>query len=153
MLEKRIARSLIARNKTLAIAESCTGGLVCDRLTNIPGSSAFLVGGIIAYSNTIKKKFLKIPPALLSRHGAVSAPVAQSLAHNIRKLFKTDIGIGITGIAGPSGGSVHKPVGRVYIGVSLSGKNIVEEFNFKGPRKSIKNQAATKALEMLAELL
>src|ERR1700685_1548338 len=104
-LEQKILKKFISNKKTLAIAESCTGGLIGDRLTNIPGASAFFLMGIIAYDNAAKSKILSIPPALLKKHGAVSAPVAKLMAHNVRKILKTDLGLGVTGIAGPTGGT------------------------------------------------
>jgi nicotinamide-nucleotide amidase len=135
------------------VAESCTGGRLSDRLTNIPGSSSFFIGSIIAYRNTVKTKLLGVSPILIKRYGAVSAPVAAQMASGIRKRFKTSYGIAITGIAGPSGGSATKPVGLTYIAASSGKKTVSREYRFSGTRTGIKNQAATKALLLLKELL
>src|SRR3990167_3696143 len=115
LIEKKIAQLLTAQKKTLSVAESCSGGLLCQRLTNIPGSSCFLKLGLVVYSNDAKIKFLKIFPQTLKKHGAVSQIVARQMAENVRKIFQTDFGIAITGIAGPGGGSVAKPVGLTFI--------------------------------------
>jgi len=149
-LEQKVAQKFIEGQKTLAIAESCTGGLISNLLTNIPGSSAFFILGIIAYANIAKTKILKISPDLLKEYGAVSAPVASAMAQAVRQLLKTDYGLGITGIAGPRGGSPQKPVGTVFIAVSHGPKTTVKKYLFKGSRMSIKKRAAQTALKMLA---
>ena len=110
LLEKKAAALLLKQRKTLAIAESCTGGLLCHRLTNIPGSSNFLKVGLVTYSNTSKIKLLKVPSPLIKKHGAVSSAAAQRMAQGVRKLFNTDFGVAITGIAGPTGETKEKPV-------------------------------------------
>jgi len=138
---------------TLGIAESCTGGLVSHRLTNIPGSSHFLKVGIIAYSNEAKKRLLGVKAHLLRNFGAVSAEVAQAMAKGIQNKFKCDFGIGITGIAGPTGATQTKPVGLVYIAASCGTKTIIKKFLLKGNRLSVKSQAATNALKLLLKLL
>lgn len=147
-IEKKIAQILIKKKLTLAIAESCTGGLLTHRLTNIPGSSHFLQLSIIAYSNPSKIKLLKVPSQMIEKHGAVSESVAIAMAKNIRKMQKTDFGISITGIAGPTGGNFKKPVGLTYISLGTKSKTICQRFIFKGSRARIKSQAATKALEL-----
>ena len=153
LIEKKIARILTDTKKTLSIAESCTGGLLANRLTNIPGSSNFLKMSLVVYSNDAKSKILKVPRALIRKHGAVSSQVAVSMAHKARKLLNTDFGIGITGIAGPSGGSKTKPVGLTFVAVSTEIETLCLECRFAGNRKSIKTQAATQALRTLLEFL
>ena len=150
-LEQKVFKKFIQRAKTLAIAESCTGGLIGDRLTNIAGASAFFLLGIIAYDYAAKTKILGVPPALLKKHGAVSSPVASAMAQGVRKILKTDYGLGVTGIAGPGGATKTKPVGLVFIAVSTKQKTIVKKFLFKGTRLAIKKQAAQTALKMLAK--
>jgi len=148
-VEQITAKLLKQRYKTIAIAESCTGGLLCHKLTNIPGSSGYFKLGTIAYANESKIKMLKIPAKTIQAKGAVSKEVALLMAQNIRKIAKSDFGIGITGIAGPTGATAKKPVGLVYIAVASNKKTILKKFNFKGSRINIKNQAATLALKLL----
>lgn len=152
-IEEKIAQSLILTKKTLAIAESCTGGLVTNRLTNIPGSSNFLKLALVAYSNEAKIKHLKVPETSINRHGAVSAQVAIAMAKGVKNSLKTDFGIGITGIAGPTGGSRTKPIGLTYIVVCTDIETLCLECRFKGTRSNIKSQAATQALRLLYEFL
>jgi len=147
--EEKIAKILLKQNKTIAIAESCTGGLLANRLTNVSGASAFFWLGLIAYDNKAKIKLLNIPATLIKEHGAVSLPVAELMAQNVLKILNTHLGVSITGIAGPSGGTKAKPVGLVFIAVADQKKVLSRQFLFNGPRLSIKNQAANKALEML----
>jgi PncC family amidohydrolase len=149
-LEQKISKEFIQNAKTLAIAESCTGGLIGNRLTNIAGASAFFLLGIIAYDNAAKIKILGVSPDLLKKHGAISSPVASAMALGVRKILKTDYGLGVTGIAGPGGATKSKPVGLVFIAVSTKQKNIVKKFRFKGSRLAIKNKACQTALKMLA---
>ena len=152
-LEKNLAQALLRDQKTVAIAESCTGGLLCNRLTNIPGSSAFFWLGVIAYDYAAKVKILKVPPAILKKHGAVSAQVASCMAANVRKILKTDYGIAITGIAGPGGATPTKPVGLVFIAASKQKQNVVKRFLFKGSRLAVKTKAAEAALHLLLKNL
>ena len=152
-IEKEVAESLINTGKTLAIAESCTGGLLANRLTNVPGSSHFLKFALVAYSNEAKIKLLKVPQSIIRTNGAVSKQVAMSMAQKVRKSLKTDFGIGITGIAGPTGGTRSKPVGLTFIAVSTGIETLCLECRFRGTRKNIKNQAATQALRLLNEFL
>lgn len=152
-LEVKVAQSLIIQQKTLAIAESCTGGLVCHRLTNVPGSSNFLLNGIITYSNEAKSKWLKIPALSIKKYGAVSDEIATAMAKNIRQLSKSDIGIGISGIAGPGGGSKSKPIGLVYISISTQLECICLKCQFTGNREEIKNKAVKQTFELLLEIL
>jgi len=149
----KVAKSLRANKKTLSLAESCSGGLLSHTLTNIPGSSNFLKGSVVAYSNEIKTTFLKIPKKDIINYGAVSLQVAKKMAKNIRKLFKTDFGVGITGIAGPGGATKNKQVGLVFISVDSKKNNLLRKFNFKGSRTKIKELAAQNALKMLYQLV
>jgi len=151
--EQQIAHLMIKSKKTLAIAESCTGGLLANRLTNIAGSSKFLKLALIAYSNEAKTKILKVPHATLRKYGAVSTQTAVAMAKGAQKILNTDFGIGITGIAGPTGGTKKKPVGLVYIAVCTNIETLCLEYQFRGTRISIKSQAATQALRLLQEFL
>ena len=151
--DKKIANILILHKKTLSIAESCTGGLLTHRLTNISGSSKFLAATIVSYSDRAKIKLLKVPSSLILKHGAVSKAVVKHMAQGIRRLLSTDLAIAITGIAGPTGGTPTKPVGLVFIAVCNRQKTIVQKNIFKGSRLQIKNQAAIRALKLLERLL
>ncbi len=153
LLEKKIANLLIQKNKTLSIAESCTGGLLTHRLTNVPGSSQFFRLGVIAYSYDSKVKVLNVPSSLIKQFGAVSRPAAQAMSQSVRKILRSDIGIGITGIAGPAGGTKIKPVGLVFIAMSSSAYTFCQEYYFKGTRLQIKQQAATQALKLFLKFL
>jgi nicotinamide-nucleotide amidase len=117
-LAVRVGRALLARAARLALAESCTGGLVGSRVTGVPGSSRYLLGGIIAYHNSTKTALLRVSRRMLARHGAVSAPVAAAMARGARRAFKAEIAVAVSGVAGPGGGSAEKPVGLVYFAVS-----------------------------------
>lgn len=153
LIENTVARLLLTRKETIAIAESCTGGLLTHRLTNIPGSSGFLEAAVVAYSNEAKKRLLKIPSLMLRQHGAVSEETAQAMARSVRKIHKTDFGVGITGIAGPGGGSRAKPVGLTYIAVATAKETICLRCLFQGSRVRIKSQAATQGLKLLYRFL
>ena len=150
-LEQKVFKKFILEAKTLAIAESCTGGLIGDCLTNMPGASAFFLLGIIAYDNAAKSKILGVPPALIKKYGAVSSPVAKVMAQGVRKILKTSYGLSVTGIAGPGGATKGKPVGLVFIAISTRQKATVQKFLFKGTRVAIKKAAAQTALKMLAK--
>ena len=147
-LESVVAKFLVENNLTISVAESCTGGLLAKRLTDIPGSSAYFKMGIIAYSNEAKIERLKVPEEMLRRYGAVSSQVAIKMADAVRKSARTDIGISITGIAGPTGATKTKPVGLVYI--ALAGIDTTcKRFNFQGTRDTIRFKATQSALDML----
>ncbi|MDE2221845.1 MAG: nicotinamide-nucleotide amidohydrolase family protein [Candidatus Omnitrophica bacterium] len=150
-LEQKILRRFLKTGKTLSIAESCTGGLIADNLTNAAGASAFFLLGVVAYDNAAKTKTLRVPSSLLVKHGAVSAAVAAAMAEGVRKILKTDVGLGVTGIAGPGGGSAAKPVGLVFIAQSTGKKTTVKRCLFKGSRLAVKKQAAQTALKILAK--
>jgi PncC family amidohydrolase len=149
----QIHRVLLRNRFTVAAAESCTGGILSGMLTSISGSSGYFKLGMVVYSNETKKNILKIPEKLIADRGAVSKEVAALMAERIRKLGKTTFGIGITGIAGPTGGTPRKPVGTVFIAVNSVNKSVCRKFNFTGSRSSIRRQAATAALRMLKTLL
>jgi nicotinamide-nucleotide amidase len=148
-LEGAVGRLLIMKKKTLAIAESCTGGLVANRITDIAGSSRYFMTGVVAYSNSTKIRLLGVSAETLRRYGAVSKKTALEMAKGVRLLASADIGIGITGIAGPAGGTRPKPVGLVYIAFSTGKINLVKECRFKGARDEIKFQASQVALDIL----
>lgn len=154
-MEEIIINQLIQNKLTLATAESCTGGLISHRLTNVPGASAVFMGGIVAYSNEAKKTFLGVSESTLSEFGAVSDPVAQQMAIGVCKQLQSDIGIGVTGIAGPTGGSPEKPVGLVYISVACPSRKIqvVKKYLFNGTRVEIKQQTSETALQLLLETI
>jgi PncC family amidohydrolase len=138
---------------TIAVAESCTGGLLSSMITDVPGSSGHFLGAVVAYGNETKKKLLGVSPYSLKRYGAVSERVAADMARGVSEKLSSDIGLSITGIAGPGGGSVKKPVGTVYIGISIGGRSFVKGFLFKGTRRSIKKQSATSAINALSKFL
>lgn len=144
-----VAKMLLVQKKTLACAESCTGGLLSHKLTQIPGSSAYFLQGLVTYSNEAKISLLGIPAEIIERYGPVSEEVAVKMACGARKLAKSDFGLAVTGIAGPSGGSKEKPVGLVYIALSDKKAFTVKKFIFPGKRENIKERAATSALNIL----
>jgi len=150
-LEHTVAKALLRKRKTIGVAESCTGGLVSHRLTNISGSSGYYKMGLVAYSNKAKENLLGVSAKLIAKYGAVSKQIALEMAIGIRFLASTDIGMAITGIAGPTGGTKSKPVGLVYIALASGKKRIVKEFRFKGSREDIKLQASRAALELLLD--
>ncbi len=140
---------MISKKKTIAVAESCTGGLVSSRLTDVSGSSKYFVLGVTAYSNTVKVNMLGVHEELLKQRGAVSREVALEMARGIKLLACVDIGMGITGIAGPTGGTKEKPVGLVYIALVTDKKRIVRKLRFRGSRQEIKFQASQAALDLI----
>lgn len=146
-LEEAVGECLARRRLRIAVAESCTGGLIASRLTDVPGSSRYVRGALVAYHNEIKQVSLGVPAALLARYGAVSAPVARAMARGIRRLAGSDIGLSVTGIAGPSGGSAAKPVGVVYLALAHGGRVRVRRYRFVGNRAAINAQAAQLALD------
>jgi len=153
MIEKTIARILKKEKLNLAVAESCTGGLIAHALTNIPGSSEYFCCGIVAYSNQAKQKLLKIPAEMIKTRGAVSKEIALAMAANIKHLSQAHIGLGITGIAGPGGGTTSKPVGTVFIAISIGHHAYFKKFNFTGNRIHIKQKAKDAALSLLKTCL
>jgi len=150
---KQIHKLLIRSNKTVAVAESCTGGILSGLLSDLSGSSKYFKCGVVAYSNSAKEAVLKIPHTLIAKQGAVSGVVAQSLAENIRKIVNADFGLSVTGIAGPGGERPGKPVGTVFIALAAKNKILVRKFNLRGSRANIRKQAAVEALCLLEEHL
>ena len=148
-LEGTVGRLLEGRRSTLAVAESCTGGLVSDRITAVPGSSAYFVGGVVAYSNAMKQDHLGVSRQLLARHGAVSRPVALAMARGIRRATGAELGLAVTGIAGPAGGSRAKPVGLTHIALSGPRRQTAERHLFSGDRATVKFKASQAALNLL----
>ena len=136
----------ILQGKTLATAESCTGGGIGAALTAVPGSSAVYKGGIISYTNEIKEKILGVPGEMLEAHGAVSEPVAQAMAIGARKALQADIAVSVTGLAGPSGDEYGNPVGTVFIGYADANKSYAKEYHFSGDREAVRQQAVQMAL-------
>jgi len=148
-----IAELLVKDNQTVATAESCTGGLVAHLLTNIPGSSEFMVGGIVSYSNKVKIDHLNVPLNLIEEHGAVSSVIAKNMAMEIRHKMGTDYGIATTGIAGPTGGSPEKPVGLVFLAVAGPDDLRLEKHIFSGNRIQNKHSFAMAALNLFYTML
>jgi len=152
-LEQITGYFLQMRNATLAVAESCTGGLVAERLTSVGGSSRYFAGGAVVYSNQLKTAFADVPAALMEKCGAVSREVAAALAEGIRKRCGTTLGIGVTGVAGPTGGSAEKPVGLVFHALASEQETEVVERNFPGDRERIRWFASQQALDMVRRKL
>lgn len=134
---------------TVATAESCTGGLVAHLLTEVPGSSAYVRGGIVAYADDVKRNALGVPAEVLAAHGAVSAQVAVAMAEGARERIGTDLAVSVTGIAGPDGGTAAKPVGLVYVAVAGLGPPVVRRFLWQGERSANKRSSAEAAIELL----
>jgi competence/damage-inducible protein CinA-like protein len=152
-LEQIVGYYLQMRNLKLAVAESCTGGMVAERITSVAGSSRYFLGGAVVYSNDLKTLFADIPPLMLEAHGAVSKEVALALADNIREICNADIGVGVTGIAGPGGGTEEKPVGLVYVAVTDGRKQEVVQRRFPGDRERIRRWASQQALDLVRRML
>ena len=152
-LEVVAARLLLSRKKTVAVAESCTGGLISHKLTNVPGSSGYYMQGAVTYSNAAKTAVLGVDSRLLEQFGAVSRQVAKAMAEGVRQWAGTDIGLAVTGIAGPGGGSAAKPVGLVYFGIGYPGGAKAFRRQFAGDRLQVKERAALAALDILRRYL
>jgi nicotinamide-nucleotide amidase len=152
-LEKTIGDYLRKKGWTLSIAESCTGGLICDRITDVSGSSDYFMGGMVTYGNESKAEHLGVPLPIIKRYGAVSPQVARRMAQGIRKAFHTTFGLSTTGVAGPTGGTKRSPVGRVFIGISDGRRTWVKKLDLKGSRREIKKKATEEALQFFYEKL
>ena len=148
-----MGRILLDRKLTISVAESCTAGMLGGALTDMPGSSAYFLGGEIVYSNEIKTEMLGIPSHYFERFGAVSQETAELLAENVKAKFESDLGVSITGIAGPDGGSEAKPVGTVWVGVSYKEKTQAVKYSFNSTRKINRERAVYSALGLIYKLL
>lgn len=148
-LELVVAKLLRKGKLTIGLAESLTGGLLSDKITQVPGSSAYFLGTVVAYSNEVKQNLLGINKNIIAKEGAVSSSCAEAMAQGVKKLLKTDIGLSSTGIAGPTGGTKTKPVGLIYLSLATKQGCITRKYLFKGAREEIKQQAATAALNLL----
>ncbi len=151
--EKRVAHLLTKNDCTISTAESCTGGIIAHRLTNVPGSSMYFMAGLVTYSDQAKIELLEVDEDVLKKKGAVSAEVARQMAEGVREKRGTDIGLATTGIAGPGGGTEKKPVGTVFIGLSHSQGTLTRKHNFSGNRWEVKEQTSEKALLWIKEYL
>jgi nicotinamide-nucleotide amidase len=152
-LEEIVGYYLQMRNAKVAVAESCTGGMIAERITSVPGSSRYFLGGAVVYSNDLKTLFADIPPLMLEAHGAVSKEVAVALAENIREICNADIGVGVTGVAGPGGGTEEKPVGLVWVAVTNGQNQEVVQRRFPGDRERIRHWASQQALDLVRRIL
>ncbi|HET7011846.1 MAG TPA: CinA family protein [Anaerolineales bacterium] len=152
-LEARVGQALLRRGWTLALAESCTGGLIGHRLTNVPGSSSYFLGSIVAYAYEAKEHLLGVRHQTLYEHGAVSRETAVEMARGARRSLSADIGLSVTGIAGPGGGLPDKPVGLTWVAISRRDSDRAERYVWSGDRLSNKEQSAEAALELLLEVL
>jgi nicotinamide-nucleotide amidase len=148
-----VGQALKARGWTLAVGESCTGGLLSHRLTQVPGSSQYFLGGVVAYSNSAKQALLGVDELTLTEHGAVSEETAKEMARGARSAFLVHVGVSVTGIAGPDGGTPDKPVGLTYVGVVTPTGERVERFEWSGDREANKQASAEAALGLLLQTL
>jgi PncC family amidohydrolase len=149
----RIADILRSRGWKLACAESCTGGLLAHRITNVPGSSDYFLGAVVAYDNQVKMEILHVPAGMLGQFGAVSGETVRAMAEGVRDLLSADIAVSTSGVAGPGGGSIEKPVGTTWIGVAGPAGTRVVHFCWDGDREQNKTYSAEAALELLLEYL
>lgn len=152
-LAERLQGIGLGRGLTVAVAESCTGGLVADAITDVAGSSAYFAGGVVSYGNAAKETLLDVPSDVLAAHGAVSAQVARAMAIGARQRFQADVAAAVTGIAGPGGGSEAKPVGLTYVAVADEAGVDVRRYLWSGDRAANKASSAAAVLELLAERL
>lgn len=152
-MERTVGNLLKQHKLTLAVAESCTGGLICRKLTNSPGSSSYFLGGVVAYANSLKSKYLSISTDIIDKKGAVSREVAEAMAVGMREGCGADIGLAITGIAGPEGGTEDKPVGTVYIAIATAEENWVTKFLFQGDRYQVREISALSGLDLIRKYL
>lgn len=149
----RLLAALGARRMTVAVAEGDSGGLLLEWLTAVPGSSAVVLGGVVAYHDDLKRTVLGLAPALIEEHGAVSAAVAEAMAHGVRRLARADVGLATTGIAGPGGATATKPVGLAYVAAVAAERAVVREHRWPGDRQSNRQASARAALRLALELV
>lgn len=152
-MERIVGKHLIEKKMKLAIAESCTGGLISNKLTDVPGSSAYFLGGVVSYDNSLKEGYLGVPKETIEQYGAVSRNVAEAMAYGVLEHTGADVALAVTGIAGPGGGTDEKPVGTVYIAVSTPQGDWVNGFHFTGDRKQIRELSAINGLDLLRRYL
>jgi nicotinamide-nucleotide amidase len=152
-MEGVVGETLLQKKLTLSVAESCTGGLVGNLLTNVPGSSGYFLGGVIAYTNQAKMDLLGVSGQTLETYGAVSGPVAREMAEGVRRELKADLGLAVTGIAGPDGGTEEKPVGTVHIGLAFRNETFSGKYRFWGKREQNKMNSAVMALDWVRRVL
>jgi len=150
-LEERLVAACKERGLTIAAAESCTGGLIAERITSVPGSSAVFLGCVVSYANAVKHDVLGVPKEVLERVGAVSTECAAAMAAGVRERMRADVTISVTGVAGPDGGTSQKPVGLVFLGVATAAGARVERCQFAGDRAAVRRQASDRALALLLE--
>lgn len=151
---KFLGAALSASGKTVAVAESCTGGLLGGAITSIPGSSLYFSGGVVAYGNSAKMSLLGVPPGMLAARGAVSREVALAMAEGVRSLFRADLAIAVTGVAGPGGGSRGKPVGTVWVAiVAPGGVRVAHRFRFSGDREAVRRETVKASLGAAVDVL
>jgi nicotinamide-nucleotide amidase len=153
MIEAKIGRILRERRMKIAVAESCTGGHIANRITNVQGASEYFDMGFVTYSNDSKELYLFVPEEVIAEKGAVSTEVASAMAEGLREATGADIALSVTGIAGPGGGTPEKPVGTVFAGISSKDGTFVRKFLFSGDRISIKEQTSEEALKMVLDYL
>jgi len=152
-LEERVGELLVRLGLTISLAESCTGGLIGHRLTNVPGSSRYFMGGVVAYDNGVKERILGVRHETLAEHGAVSAETAQEMAQRARRLFNTDLALSVTGIAGPGGATPEKPIGLTHVHLSARDAEWGERHIWQGTREENKARSAEAALDLLRRYL
>jgi nicotinamide-nucleotide amidase len=152
-MEAVVGRLLAENNQTFSVAESCTGGLIGHLVTNVPGSSRYFQGGVMVYSNPSKQDLLHVQPKTLEAHGAVSDPTVRQMAVGVREHLKSDLGLAVTGIAGPDGGTRNKPVGTVYVGLATEKDVFSKKYRFWGTRRQIKSNTAMMALDWVRRYL
>lgn len=152
-IENLIGKILVDKGLTISVAESCTGGLIGSMITDVPGSSRYFLGGIIAYSNQSKMEILNVSSRTIEEHGAVSDQTVREMAGGVKRLFNSHLGLAVTGIAGPEGGSIEKPVGTVFIGLAAEDRIFTAGYRFHGTRGEIKQETARMALDYLRRYL
>lgn len=143
-----LAMALCHKGETMAVAESCTGGLLAGFITGLAGSSRFFRGGVVSYTNEVKEQVLEVPGRVLEQFGAVSSPVARAMAEGAARVCGADLGLSVTGLSGPDTDGSDNPIGLVYLGASYKGKTTVKSYIFKGGRREIRGAAVKSAIEL-----